>query len=73
MAARPHFAPWHYPGRTRQRGGHETLFQHIYPFKLFLSFLKDSHIADACWGWLQAGLTPKLCLGNASRTVPRAI
>lgn len=61
VAARPHSAPWHYPACTRQCGGHEALFQLIYPFKLFLSFLEDSHIADACWDWLHPGITPKLC------------
>lgn len=69
MAARPYFAPWHYPGSTRQHGGHKTLFQLTYSFTLFLSFSKDSHISDACWGWLQPGITPKLCLGNASRAI----
>lgn len=63
VAARPHSAPWHHPGCTSQHGGHETLFQLVYPSKLFLSFLKDSHITDACWGWLQPGITPRLYLG----------
>lgn len=63
MAARPHSAPWHHLGCTSQHGGHETLFQLVYPSKLFLSFLKDSHITDACWGWLQPGITPRLYLG----------
>lgn len=63
VVARPHSAPWHHPGCTSQHGGHETLFQLIYPSKLFLSFLKDSHITDACWGWLQPGITPRLYLG----------